>query len=426
MIESDLIAKVLGAIDPEELIELTATLVKINSVWDPVAGTGEQKVAEYILQWAYDQGFDAVMEQVVPGRPNVIIKFKPGRGPRRLMFEGHTDVVTTEDRSRWRFDPFGAEIVGRRMYGRGACDTKGNLAAMLIAMVSLKRSDVNLAGTIIGAVLCDEEEKMSGVLNFIERGHADTVSAAVICEPEDGLICPIQKGGLRARYTITGRMSHGAMPHSGLNTAPALSRLIDGLHQLEMKAIGSVCMETGLGWPSFTPTVIQAPSEGVPQLNVIPGRSQLLIDVRTLPGQSNDAIMDDLSALAAEVEKEVTMVYEAYDRRLGLIRDHHLRVELECIAERPYTRTDQNDPIVRAADFATRQVRGKDPIYGAVPGGTDGTPLWALKGIPIVTMGAGVRDVPHQIDEWIDLDQLFETAKIYALTALHYLHPDAS
>jgi succinyl-diaminopimelate desuccinylase len=85
--------------------------------------------------------------------------------------------------------------------------------------------------------------------------------------------------------------------------------------------------------------------------------------------------------------------------------------------------TDETDPIVQAAAWATRTVSGKPPAYAGVPGATDGTFLWSMKNIPIVTMGAGDRQVPHQIDEWVDLDQLIETAKIYTLMALYYLWP---
>ena len=215
MIPQSLIEKVLRAVSPEEVINLTAELVKINSVWDPEAGTSEQAAAAHVARWAEKQGFSAVMEEVAPGRPNVIVTHAAGPGPRTLMFEGHTDVVTPGDVSTWTHDPFGAAIVGRRMYGRGTNDTKGNLAAMLAAMAALKRSGVPLAGTIVGGVLCDEEDQMLGVRHFIERGHADAVTAAVICEPQDGMICTSQKGALRARLTVAGRMSHGAMPLSG-------------------------------------------------------------------------------------------------------------------------------------------------------------------------------------------------------------------
>ncbi len=421
MIPEDIINQVITEIDAEELIELTSDLVKINSVWDPAAGTGEQDAAMYVARWAGQQGFDVQKDEVAPGRPNVIVNWRAGPGERTLMFEGHTDVVTPGDVSMWRYDPFGAEILDGRMFGRGTNDTKGNLAAMLIAMAALKRSGIKLAGTIIGGVLCDEEDQMLGVRDFIERGHADRVTAAVICEPQDGLICTTQKGALRAQFIIAGRMSHGAMPLSGLNTAPAVARLISRLHDLEEDAVKKQGRDEHLGWPSFTPTVIQAPASGAPQLNVMPGKARILVDIRTIPGQSHPVIMDKLAAMVITVEQEVRRHYREYDALLGLERNHDLKIELKILTDRPCTLTERNDPVVQAADWATRQITRQTPTYAGVPGATDGTFLWALKNIPIVTMGAGDRQVPHQVDEWVDLNQLVETAKIYALTALYYL-----
>ena len=423
MIPEDIIDKVLDAVDSDELISLTKDLVKINSVWDPVDGTSEQVAAEHVARWADRQGFEVQLEEVVAARPNVIVTWTADPGQRNLMFEGHTDVVTPGDLSAWRYDPFGAEVVGRRMYGRGTNDTKGNLAAMLTAMAALKRSGVKLSGTIIGGVLCDEEDQMLGVRNFIERGHADTITGAIICEPQDGLICTTQKGALRAQFTIRGRMSHGAMPLSGLNTAPAVAKLINDLQDLELGAVEHSGRDEHLGWPSFTPTVIQAPAGGAPQLNVMPGEARVLVDIRTIPGQSHPDIKSKLSALATNIESQTRADYEKYDRVLSLDRKHDLNVTVEILTDRPCTLTDINDPVVAAADWATRKISGAEPTYAGVPGATDGTFLWALKNIPIVTMGAGDRQVPHQVDEWVDLDQLIETAEIYALAALHYLWP---
>jgi succinyl-diaminopimelate desuccinylase len=420
----NVINQVLSFIHPDELINLTADLVRINSVWDPAAGTSEQPAAEYVFNWAQQQGFEAQLEEVAPGRPNVIVTWQTGSGNLRLMFEGHTDVVTPGDVSAWQYDPFGAEIVSRKMYGRGTNDTKGNLAAMLIAMAALKNSGVQLAGTIVGGVLCDEEDQMLGVRNFIARGHADAVTGAVICEPQDGLICATQKGALRAQFTIKGRMSHGAMPLSGLNTAPAIAHLINALHELERRAALQPGRDELLGWPSFTPTVILAPSAGAPQLNVMPGESRVLVDVRTVPGQFHPEIIKDLKKKALETERQVRQHYADYDKRLDVERNHDLKITLDILTDRPCTLTDRNDPVVLAADWATRQVSQTAPTYAGVPGATDGTFLWAIKNIAIVTMGAGDRQVPHQVDEWVDLEQLVATAKIYALTALKYLWPE--
>jgi len=420
------IERVLHEINREELVKLTASLVRINSVWDPDGGTSEQPAAELVAEWAEGNGFQVEMDQVAPGRPNTIITWECEPGPRTLLFEGHTDVVTPGDPSAWNHDPFGAEIIGKRMYGRGTNDTKGNLAAMLIAMAALKRSQVRLAGRMIGGILCDEEGAMIGVLDFIERGRADRITGAVICEPQNGLVCTSQKGAVRARYTIKARMSHGAMPLSGLNGAPALSRLIEGLHKMEREAVKNFGRHEHLGWPSITPTVIQSPSVGPAQLNVMPGEAKLLVDVRTIPGQSHEAIREGLKALAHQVEHAVREHYDAYDRELAVQRPHNLKVNVEFITDRPCTKTDKQDAIVLAADWATRHVSGKEPVHAGVPGATDGTFLWQKRNIPIVTMGAGEREVAHQADEWVDLDQLVETARIYALSALHYLQPGNS
>lgn len=417
----EIISEVLKNIDPDELIELTAELVRINSVWDPAAGTGEAAVAEKIAAWSQRQGFHVDVEEVAPRRPNVIIRWPTESKKRALLFEGHTDVVTPGHVSAWKYDPFGAEIVGRRMYGRGSNDTKGNLAAMLIAMKALKSSAVELCGPVIGGVLCDEEDRMLGVLDFIKRGHADEITAAVICEPQDGMICTTQKGAIRASFLITGRMSHGAMPLSGLNCAPAIVQLIDGLHRLEKEAANTFGQDEYLGWPSFTPTVIRSPASGQPQLNVMPREAMVLVDIRTIPSQSHAKIVSDLQTLAIKIEKKVRDDYRKYDRLLNLQREHDLRVQVEILTDRPCTLTDRTAPVVQAADWAVRTLTGKKPSYAGVLGATDGTFLWAFKNIPIVTMGAGNRQIPHQIDEWVDLDQLIETAKVYALTALHYL-----
>jgi succinyl-diaminopimelate desuccinylase len=218
-------------------------------------------------------------------------------------------------------------------------------------------------------------------------------------------------------------MSHGAMPLSGLNTAPAVARLIDGLHEMELSAVRETGRDEFLGWPSFTPTVIMAPVVGPPQLNVMPQKAKVLVDIRTVPGQSHPDIRRKLIELATEVERRTNEHYKEYDSFIDLDRSHDLRVNVEFLTDRPCTLTDKEDPLVIAVDWATGRLSERGPVYAGVPGATDGTFLWSLKNIPIVTMGAGDRQVAHQVDEWVDLDQLIETTKIYALAALHYLYP---
>lgn len=421
MVTEEVLQGVLGEIREQELVELAASLVRINSVWDPEAGSSEQEVACFVASWARERGFQVLVEEVAPGRPNVIIEWKAAPGPRKLMFEAHTDVVTPGDPLQWEHDPFGGVVLDGRLYGRGANDTKGNLAAMLMAMAAIKKVRPGLKGSILGGVLCDEEGLMLGVQDFIRRGHAEGITGAVICEPQDGLICPVQKGAIRARFTVKGRMSHGAMPLSGLNPVPALSRLINGLWNMEEEAARTCGKDPLLGWPSFTPTVVRAPASGPAQLNVVPAKAELLVDIRTIPAQSHEEILRALRGLAAEAREQTLEAYSRLDVLLQVKRNLRLDVEMELLSDRPCTRTSVEDPLVRSVDWATRALTGKEPVYGGVPGATDGTFLWAWKGIPIVTIGAGDREVPHQVDEWVDLAQLHLTAKIYAASALAYL-----
>jgi succinyl-diaminopimelate desuccinylase len=276
------------------VIDLTARLVRCNSVWDPQAGTSERPAAELAARWAGQHGFDVTVEEVSPGRPNVIVRWEAGPGSRTLMFEGHTDVVTPGDHGRWQYDPFGAQIENGRMFGRGTNDTKGNLAAMLVAMAALQRIRHSPGRFYRGRGIVRRRGHDDRRAAFHRPGHADPVTAAVICEPQDGLICIAQKGAVRARFVVNGRMSHGAMPLSGLNPAPAVARIIDGLAALESDAIERPGKDPLLGWPSFTPTVVQAPAQGPPQLNVMPGEAEILVDVRTTPDQQHDAIRSAL------------------------------------------------------------------------------------------------------------------------------------
>ena len=130
-----------------------------------------------------------------------------------------------------------------------------------------------------------------------------------------------------------------------------------------------------------------------------------------------------LSRLAEQAATQVNGRYREVDGRLGIRRPWTVDVTVQFLSDRPCTRTRADDPVVESSLWASRQVSGRTAEIAGVPGATDGTFLWALKGIPIVTMGAGDRQVPHQVDEWVDLEQLVDTARIYALTGLHYLCP---
>jgi succinyl-diaminopimelate desuccinylase len=392
-------------IDRAELIRFTRDLVRIPSVFCPGTPEGnEARAAQYVADYLEGNGFDARMEEVSPGRPNVWALWSGDRHGKTLLFEGHTDVVTEGRAEEWKYPPFGAELVGSRIYGRGSCDTKGNLAAAVMAVKAIKDSGVRFAGRLLLCHPVDEEGMMSGIKHFIRQGHAEGVDGAVICEPEENQLCVAQKGAMRVEVTVRGKMAHGAMPLSGVNPVTRAARFVVAVEELEREEISRHGEDEFLGYPSITPTILLGPECGEPQINVIPASAYVALDIRTVPAQSHREIVARLEECLAGLAAE----------------DPDFEADLEVIEERLPTETDTNDPLVQAMTAAYTQLVGEPPRYNGVPGATDGTFLHAWANLPIVTTGAGGRTVPHHKDEWIDVDELFTTCRLYAATALYF------
>jgi len=423
------IEQVLKGIRKEELIKLTQDLIRIPSVRRQTEGCNEEKVALFISHLLEEMGLDVVVEEVEPGSPNVIAMLQGKSDGPCLMFECHTDVVTEGDASEWKFSPFDGRLVGNRIYGRGACDTKGNLAAAIKAVQAISQSGIPFKGRILLGILVDEEGMMNGVKHFIRQGWANGVHAAMICEPVDNHLCITQKGALRAELITSGKMSHGAMPLAGLNPIPSMISILEKFRQLEEEEIERLGQDGFLGFPSITPTVLQAPVKGEPQLNVIPYQCRALLDIRTVPGQSHEALKKQLEDIVQEEERSINAsldsgslkeIRETLER--GLSKGISFQSKLNVFEDRPWTKTPREEQIVQAVSRAIRSITGNDPNYGGVPGATDGTFLSAWAGIPIVTLGAGKWMIPHQKDEWVSVEDLELTAKIYAASALEFLN----
>jgi succinyl-diaminopimelate desuccinylase len=420
--------RLLKEIKREELIQLTQDLIRFPSVRRQGSGGSEKEVALFLSRLLEDMGLDVVIEEVEPGAPNVIAVLQGQKEGPCLMLECHTDVVTEGDVSEWRYGPFEGRLSGNRIYGRGACDTKGNLAAAVQAVRAISKSGTPFSGKILLGILVDEEGMMSGVKHFIRQGWASSVNAAIVCEPVDNHLCITQKGALRAELMTTGKMSHGAMPLSGFNPIPPMTSILEKVRQLEEEEIERLGKNPFLGYPSITPTVLHAPVKGEPQLNVVPYQCRALLDIRTIPGQSHEVLKKHLEDIVREEERSnqesllsgpLKEIRESLEK--GLSRGISFEARLNFFEDRPWTKTSQEEPIVQAVSRAYRSVAGEEPIYDGVPGATDGTFLFAWAGIPIVTIGAGNRTTPHQKDEWVSVDDLCLTAKIYAASAFEFL-----
>jgi succinyl-diaminopimelate desuccinylase len=397
----------LAQVHEDELIALTRDLVRIPSVVTPGDPDGnEAAVAEYVHRWFVKEGFDLEVQPVAPSRPNVVAWLGDKAAGRSLLLEGHTDVVTEGDASTWSHPPFGGDLDGGRIWGRGAADMKGGLAAAMIAATAIKRSGARLGGRLVIGALVDEEGDMLGVHHFAATPMARELDAAVICEPEQNELCLEQRGVVWARVVLRGRMAHGAMPEAGVNPLAAVGALLRQVPRLERRLRALCARSRYLRPPTVTPTVVRAPIAGVPQANVIPATAEVILDVRLTPGAGEEAVSAEITRACqtvADAQPGVTVEWRAVN------------------GFRPATRVERGEPLVRAMTAAVRAVTGRRAVFGGVPGSTDGTILRQTLGIPIVTCGPGHRLIPHQVDEYIEVKELVDAARIYVATSLRYL-----
>jgi succinyl-diaminopimelate desuccinylase len=393
-------------VDVEGLIRLTQELVRIPSVHAPEAGRNEAAAADVVERTMRDFGWDVDVEEVSPGRPNVIGTIEGGLPGPTLLFEGHTDVVTEGAPERWSFPPFAGDLVEGNIRGRGAADMKGGIAAMLFAVAALVETRP-FPGRIVVAALADEEGMMSGVKHFVASGRADTIDAAIVCEPEGGEVCAVQKGALRLQVDAVGTMAHGAMPDQGRNPITALHDVVTFATSEQRRLQTLAGRHPLLGEVWVTPTVFLAGDSR--QMNVIPADGRTAFDVRTVPGL-------DHGELIARFEDEAA--------RLGAVHGVHLSVTV--VDDRPPTDTPLDTPLVRSVVEAHERVTGARPPFGGVPGTTDGTILFRDAGLPVVVYGPGGKWIAHQADEYVSVTDLVTCAEVYLIAAELFLRSGAA
>jgi succinyl-diaminopimelate desuccinylase len=405
----DTTSHALAFLDEEGMIAFLRDLVRTPSVFLPgVPGANEQRAADLVYDLLKAWGWRPLRQEVAPGRPNVVAELagRQGVDGHLLLFEGHTDVVTPGDLAAWTRDPFVAEVEGRRLYGRGAADMKGGVAAMLFAARALQLAGAPFAGRIRLLMPVDEEGLMLGIKALVAGGHADGAAGAIVCEPEEREVCVAHKGSLRLRLLSYGRIAHGAMPEQGVNALAGMVRLLGRVLELEREIQAEYEVHPLLGKPYITPTIARAPLSGdASQINCLPDLCDAFLDIRSLPSMSHGQIIERVRGLMEAIQHEHPAS----------------RFELEVVDDRPPTEIAADHPLVQAVAAAHRRVYGSAPAFGGVPGSTDGTILARDRGIPVVVYGPGDKRIPHQPDEFVDLDEVARAARVYIVAALDFL-----
>ncbi|MGI8824516.1 MAG: M20 family metallopeptidase [Chloroflexota bacterium] len=375
-------------IDRDLVIDLTRDLIRFRSVNPP---GNEQEVAEFLGQRMEQLGLESRLEPLEPGRANVIGRL-PGKGAGHLVFTGHLDVVPPGGQE-WKHEPFDAELIDGRIYGRGSCDMKGGVAAIVAAMAALQRRGFRPRADVLIAATAGEEAGMIGAQAMSDRGSLKGSGYLVVAEPSDLDVFIAEKGVLWVRIRALGRTAHGSMPWLGVNAVSFMSRLISRLEEHSFDYMESEL----LGKPTLSVNTIS----GGNKINVVPDVCDIEVDLRTLPSQDNDEVIEIIRELAE-----------------GLAAEFHpdLRVEVWSDQNKPPLETQRSEKLVEATVEAVRSVRG-EPAVGGVTYGTDAAAICPTYGIPMVICGPGAPGMAHQPDENVEVEQLVQAADIYARLA---------
>lgn len=263
---------------PANVAALAQALVRIPSVnpdGDPGTDrTGEQACAEFVAGFLRDLGAKVELSEVHPGRPNVVARFPSDGGKPRLLFAPHTDTVSVAGMT---IDPFGGELRDGRLYGRGASDTKGPMAAMLWALRECRDILPELSHEIWFAGLMGEEAGQDGAKAL---AAAEDFAFVLVGEPTGLEVVFKHKVDVTARITATGRAAHSSCPELGDN---AIVKLAAGLLSLQEKlgAYFGTIEDPVLGHPTFSIGTIR----GGTKFNIVPDQAEAVVDLRLLPSQ---------------------------------------------------------------------------------------------------------------------------------------------
>lgn len=366
------------------VLQTLADLVSIPSVNSAYPdGVGEAAVVEYLRAFCAQRGIEHWQDEALPGRPNFFARV-PGRdAAKRLVFEAHTDTVSARGMT---IEPFKPEIREGALYGRGACDTKAGLAAMLCALADVAASG-SAACEIWLAATIDEEHAFRGVAKLCEDFRAD---GAVVAEPTGLRAVVATKGVLRWPIRVLGRAAHSAKPHLGLNAISEMARLVLDLEDENERLAANP--HPLLGPATHNIGLIQ----GGRQVNFVPDECTIQIDRRLIPGES---IPDVLAGYQGRLD-QLAQRFPSFHAEMGdtLLEDYPLE-------------TSADAGIVEATRRTLEQ-RGVDAEPIGVPYGSDASKL-ARIGIPSIVLGPGSIDQAHAAVEFVACDQVEKAREIY-------------
>jgi acetylornithine deacetylase/succinyl-diaminopimelate desuccinylase family protein len=391
--------EIFDAIESTAPIELLAKLVQIPS--HPGVPNQEAAVVAALAEFLERGGLRPELEEIVDGRPNLMCTLEGAAPGPHLLLCGHTDTVPLNATDSGV--GFSGRIDGGRIHGRGTTDMKGAVAAMAAALVALGRNGLPAAGRVTLAAVIDEEIESLGAEHLIESGF--TADGAIVGEPTQNQICIGHKGLEWLEIVFIGKAAHGGTPKAGVNAIDAAASFV---HRVRTSLLGEfdARADSLLGPPTLNFGTVR----GGDQPSTVAASCVLTADRRSLPDESYEQICAELESVLDAVKAEMPGLSTTLRRLPGGM------ATLEHVA----LKTSPSDAVVEAAVAARRRVCGRAGELGAFPAWTDGALIAAFAGIPTLILGPGDLAVAHSPVESVEIAQVIEAARIYAVAATEF------
>jgi acetylornithine deacetylase len=374
----------------DELTQLLSDLVAIDSTNPSLVpgGAGEGEMARFIAEWLQKAGLEVELVETAPGRPNVVGIARGAGGGKSLILNGHMDTVGTGEMKRAHTP---TEKDGR-LYGRGAYDMKGGLAACMVAAAEARKH--GLRGDVIVQAVVDEEYASIGTQALAPRFEAN---GAIVAEFTELKVILAHKGFVWLEVETKGTAAHGSRPDLGVDAIVKMGRVLAAIEQLDntlrMKPVHPLL---------WSGSVHASLIKGGRELSSYPDQCVLSVERRTIPGESPRSVKTELSDILHKLEK-ADPSFKAVVRR-GL--------------DRSPLETSEAAAIVVATREAATQVLGRQPQIAGVPFWTDAA-LLSAQGIPSLLFGPAGAGA-HAAEEWVDLESAHQCAEVYARTAIEF------
>lgn len=386
-----------GAEPVDAVTRLLSDLVAIPSVnpmGRPLQGQGflEGGMSDYLERWFQTLGVAYERRTVSPGRDNLIARYESPRGRKTVLFDAHQDTVPTDGMT---IPPFVPEIREGRLYGRGSCDVKGGMAAMLEAFARLVKERPADSASVVMACTVDEEFTHTGSSQLAASPRM--ADYAIVAEPTRLNIIHRHKGAVRWKIRTKGVACHSSNPKLGVNAIYRMGQLL-GVIEDYANLLAQATPDPILGPPSLSVGRI----EGGVSVNVVPDWSEIEVDRRIIPGETPSECLQKVDRYLHE--------------RLGDAVSWEFLppwVNMPPLAQEVGDASGWVAQVREAVGVAVGQV----PELGGVPYGTDAGPL-GQTGLPCLVIGPGDIAQAHTKDEWIELDQLRTAVDAYYQIAL--------